>query len=287
MKLLKFSIISPSYNQGRFIRDCIESVRAQSGVEWEHLVMDDGSTDETLAVLKEYPHLQWTTGPNQGPTPVINQGFRRATGDWVMWLNTDDYLLPGALAKVARFAEQHPEADVIYGSFHEVDVQRRISKTFKMFPFDLRMLIHYGCYVGSNACYFRKRTTLDEGFLLDPNFRYVMDGEYFARLGRAGKRFVYLPEVLACFRVHGSNLSLSHASARSVDEWLAFYKRQAETAAIRRAYGFTWFREPINNNVADAALWWFYRLKKIALKVRYRSYWGLAAGALLARLVLD
>ena len=137
---VKFSIVTPSYNQGRYIRDCIESVRSQTGVEWEHLVQDAGSTDETAAVLAEYPHLQVVREPDKGMSDGINRGFLRATGDWVMWLNTDDYLLPGALEKVARFAAQHPVADVIYGGWNFVDGEKKFLKRMKMFPFDLGMM---------------------------------------------------------------------------------------------------------------------------------------------------
>ena len=107
-----FSIITPSYNYAKYVRECIESVKAQEGVTFEHIVYDAGSTDGTLDILREYPHLDVTVEPDRGMSDAINKGFRKAKGKWVMWLNTDDRLLPGALKSVAAFAEQHPEADV-------------------------------------------------------------------------------------------------------------------------------------------------------------------------------
>ena len=75
---MKFSIITPSFNQGRFLPDCVESVLSQSGVEFEHIVTDAGSTDETLDVLKRYPHLQWSSEPDQGMSDGLNKGFLKA-----------------------------------------------------------------------------------------------------------------------------------------------------------------------------------------------------------------
>jgi len=270
---VKFSIITPSFNQGRYIRDCIESVRAQEGVDWEHIVVDACSTDETLSVLQAFPHLQWTSEPDGGMSDGINKGFTRAAGEWVMWLNADDYLLPGALAKVADFAGQHPEADVIYGGWNFVDADRRHQKSMKVFPFDLGMLIYYGCYIGSTACFLRRSTTVGQGFLLNPEFRYVMDTEYYARLGTRGKRFRYLPHVLAGFRVHGNNTSMVNTRDNTMTSILARQKQLAESAAVRRAYG----RRPSGGNPAwdgihDSTLWFAYRLKKILLKIWHRSY---------------
>ena len=269
---MKFSIVTPSLNQGRFLRDCIESVQAQTLVEWEHIVIDAGSTDETLDVLNAYPHLQWISEPDKGQSDGINKGFRRATGDWVMWLNGDDYLLPGALARVAAVAEQHPEADVIYGGWEFVDAEKRVTKRIKIFPVDVRMLVHMGAYIGSTSCFFRRATTIGEGFLLNIHFRQVMDMEYHARLGCAGKRFVYLPEYLAAFRIHGGNLSFQCITGSDIDTVLKRHRHYAEAATVRRVYGITLFGEPFADGVVDAFLWYYFRVKKVVLKLLHGSY---------------
>ncbi len=269
---MKFSIVTASFNHGRFIRDCIESVLAQKGIEFEHIVFDAGSTDETLSILKEYPHLDWVSEPDKGMSDAINKGFRKATGDWVMWLNTDDYLLPGALERVARFIEKNPAADVVYGGWNFVDEEKRFVKTMKLFPFDLMMMIHYGPYIGSTACFFRRKTTIAEGHLLDVKFRFCMDGEYYCRLGKAGKRFAYLPEILADFRIHGQNTSMCHNTMQGMDGIFRYQLLLAENASIRRAYGVTLFRLPMANVGVDVVFWFYYRIKKIVLKVLHGSY---------------
>lgn len=203
---MKFSIVTASYNQGRFIRDCIESVKAQTGVEWEHIIQDAGSTDETLAVLEEYPHLQVTCEKDQGMSDGINRGFLKATGDWVMWLNTDDYLLPGALARVAEFAEKNPTADFIYGDVYFVDATKKLLRVKREHRFDFNVLLFYGCYIQSTATFLRQKI-IKAGHLLDVDYRVVMDFEYYVRLARLGYNIQYVPGALAAFRWHETNTS--------------------------------------------------------------------------------
>lgn len=203
---MKFSIVTASYNQGRFIRDCIESVKSQTGVAWEHIVQDAGSTDETLTVLKEYPHLHVTCEKDKGMSDGINRGFLKATGDWVMWLNTDDYLLPGALAQVADYAARHPAADFIYGDVHFVDAAKNLLRVKREHRFDFNVLLYYGCYIQSTATFLRRKI-IAAGHLLDVDYRVVMDFEYYVRLARLGYRIEYLPAPLAAFRWHGDNTS--------------------------------------------------------------------------------
>lgn len=268
----QFSIVTASYNQGRFIRDCIESVKRQTGVTWEHIVQDANSTDETQAILREYPHLQVTCEKDKGMSDGINRGFLKARGEWVMWLNTDDYLLPGALAKVAEFAAKHPDVDVIYGGWHFVDANKQVTKTIKVFPFDLGMMIHYGCYIGSTACFLRRDSILAAGYLLNVDFHLAMDQEYYARLGKAGKRFRHMRDILAGFRIHDTNTSMRHLKEASMAGILKRQRQLAEGAAVRRFYGRSLFDQPFADAVVDALLWGFYRGKKVMLKLISTSY---------------
>lgn len=231
---MKFSIITPSYNQGRFLPDCVESVLSQKGIECEHIVTDAGSTDETLGVLARYPHLQWTSEPDKGMSDGINKGFRRATGDWVMWLNCDDYLLPGALAKVAAHAMAHPDADVIHGDCLFVKEDKTPIRRKYDTPVDQWDFLFVGCCIPSTSTFYRRRI-LDADHLLDVEYRNCMDWEYYLRLSREGFRFSYLPSALAGFRCHeesttqkhfnrmieeGFRCQQQHVSARGLPQWL-------------------------------------------------------------------
>jgi glycosyltransferase involved in cell wall biosynthesis len=264
--LLDFTIVTASRNYGRFIGDCLASVAAQTGVEVEHLILDGGSTDETAAVVERFPHASFVQEPDGGMSDAINKGFRAARGEWVMWLNADDRLLAGALEKVKQFAASQREADVIYGGWNFIDESGAHERRMTVFPFQRRMLAHLGCYIGSTACFLRRSTTIGEGHVLDTGFRYVMDGEYYNRLAAAGKRFEYLPEILAEFRRHGGNLSLRNRAAGGMAARLELEKQYAESRAIRRHYGLTFFSSEHLNAVVDAGLFHWFLGQKWLLK---------------------
>lgn len=209
---MRFSIVTASFNQGRFIRECIESVRSQ-GVEFEHIVVDACSTDETLDVLRDYPHLKWTSEPDEGQTDAINKGFRRATGDWMMWLNSDDYLRPGALKQVESFIQSHKDADVVYGEciFIAEDGTERVWK--KQHRFSESVLVFCGCYIPSTSCFYHRRV-FERGVWLDPSFKVCMDFDFYVRIMEAGFRFEFIPAALANFRWHESNISTLYRDRR-------------------------------------------------------------------------
>jgi glycosyltransferase involved in cell wall biosynthesis len=215
---MKFSIITPSFNQGRFLPDCVESVLSQTGVEIEHIVTDAGSTDETLEVLERYPHLQWISEPDKGMSDGINKGFRKATGDWVMWLNCDDYLLPDALAKVAKFIETHPNTDVVHGDCIYVNKDKTPIRRKLDTSVDECDLLFVGCCIPSTSTVYR-REIIDAGHLLDLRFRNCMDWEYYLRLIRLGYRYGYLPEALAGFRWYDESTTKKNWQ-RMIDEGL-------------------------------------------------------------------
>lgn len=256
---MKFSIVTPSYNQGRYIRDCIESVRAQKGVDWEHIVMDAGSTDETLPILKEYPHLQWVSEPDKGMSDGINKGFLRATGDWVMWLNTDDYLLPEALAKVARLAASQKEADIIHGECVFVAENKQVIRRKRDHPFDPRILLFYGCYIQSTSTFLNRRI-IQAGHLLDVDYRVCMDFEYYVRLWLLGNRFAYLPEPLAGFRWHETNTSAVHVKRRRQE------RLQVQRDSLKK---MGWKRIP-SETLLDT-LSRIYQAKRVFKRLLYRS----------------
>ena len=117
----KISIVTPSYNQGRFIEDSIQSVLNQNYPNFEHIIIDNCSTDGTLEILKKYPHLDWISESDRGQSHGLNKGFHRSRGEWILWLNADDYCLPGVFEKVSYTFSDYPEFDVIYGEAIFVD----------------------------------------------------------------------------------------------------------------------------------------------------------------------
>lgn len=267
----QFTIVTPSYNYHDYIRECLESVASQEGVTFEHLIFDAGSTDGTLDIIREYPHAKLTVEPDKGMSDAINKGFKAARGKWVMWLNTDDRLLPGALKKVWDFAEQHPEADVVHGAWNFVRKDGSYIRTIKAIPYHFMAIVHRGCYIASTALFLRRETTIDEGFLLNIRYRYVMDGEFYARLGKAKKTFVSLNIPLADFRLHDAQLSAAGTQDCAslgidgdVDAALTNAQREAEPVSIRRAYGITPFKAfhlRALNAVSDCFLNYYYLVR--------------------------
>ncbi|MEI7909905.1 MAG: glycosyltransferase family 2 protein [Verrucomicrobiota bacterium] len=263
---LDFTIVTASYNYGRFIGDCLASVAAQEGVSFEHLVIDACSGDDTAAVVAGYPHAVFVQERDRGMSDGINKGFRRARGKWVMWLNADDRLKPGALRAVKEAADSLRGVDVIYGAWDFMDVAGKFMRRMGMFPFHKHMLIQYGCFIGSTACFYRRESTIDQGFLLDIDFKYCMDGEYYARLAVAGKRFAYLPLVLADFRLHGQSISQANLTARDIGGVLRMQHQIAEVRTIRRVYGWNFGPGRELADVADGLLAVWFRLQRGLLR---------------------
>ena len=196
----------------------------------------------------------------------INKGFLKAQGKWVMWLNADDLLLPGALAEVKRFAEQKEDADVIFGGWNFIDRDGEFIRRMTLFPFRPAILYNHGCYLGSTSTYYKRETTISEGYILNENFKCVMDGEYFSRLSKAGKKFDYLPCVLANFRVHDESISRKHIGRSGIDEVLELQKQYAESRSIRRTYGVKLFGDEMLNGIVEGILANVYRFQKGVLK---------------------
>ena len=263
---MDFTIVTASYNYGHYIGECLQSVAAQEGVSFEHLVMDAGSKDDTAEVVARFPHASFFQEPDKGMTDGINKGFRRAQGKWVMWLNAYDRLKSGALKAVKEFAESQPKADVIYGGWDYMDGEGKFLRRMPAIPFDKRILVQQGCYIGSTACFYRHETTIAEGHLLDDDFGFCMDGEYYARLAHLGKRFASLPEVLADFRLHGESISQQSLGKDDMKNVLRMQRQAAEPRAIRRIYGIKPFKDEAMSNIVDGILYHAYRFKKGVLR---------------------
>jgi hypothetical protein len=171
------------------------------------------------------------------------------------------------LKAVIDFAEKHPEADVIYGGWDYVNSDGKFMRRMPALPFDFRILVQQGCYIGSTACFYRRSTTLDQGHLLDDRFGYCMDGEYYARLAHLGKCFMPIPEILADFRLHDQSISQKSLGKNDMTNVLRMQRQAAEPRAIRRLYGIKPFKDENLSLVVDGLLYHVYRFKKGMLKL--------------------
>jgi glycosyltransferase involved in cell wall biosynthesis len=186
---------------------------------------------------------------------AINKGFDKAGGDWVMWLNADDRLKPGALARMMERLATCDE-DVVFGDFDFVDETGGFIRSIRASRWSKFVHVHHHCLIGSTAAFYRRSTVIEAGHRLRTDFRYVMDGEFYARLDAAGLRFRHVPVPVADFRLHGENASMRHLGMpRDVDQVLAAERQHVESRAIRRVYGITLFSDPYLNGLVDGILW--------------------------------
>lgn len=152
---MHFTIITPSLNYVRFLGECLDSVAGQikgtdavqSEIEIEHIVIDGGSTDESAEVASRFPHVKWIQESDDGMSDAINKGFGRAKGEWVMWLNADDRLKPGALEKMLDELERS-NADVVYGDWDFIDEKGFFSRHVTAPRWSLFVHVHHHCFIG-------------------------------------------------------------------------------------------------------------------------------------------
>lgn len=201
------SIVTPSFNQGAFIEEAIQSVVSQGFSGIEHIIVDNCSTDETPRVLARYPHLKVISEPDQGQSDALNKGFRLAKGELVGWLNADDRYWPGCFQNIWEEARRVTDFEIYYGDYYEVDEKGRALRARKELSFDMFMLkyLHVLC-IPTAASFFRRRI-FEEGNFLEKGYQYAMDYEFFLRLALRGYRFRHIEKYLADFRWHENSKS--------------------------------------------------------------------------------
>lgn len=186
------SVVTPSFNQGRFLRQAIDSVLEQDYPRVEYRVIDGGSTDETLEVLRSYgDRIAWTSEPDDGQADAIRKGFSRSRGEILAWLNADDVYLPGAIARAVLELEAPPRAGLVYGRGSILDEAGAETGLFLgIEPFCLWRLIHTLDYVLQPAAFFR-RSAYEAAGGLDRDLCFAMDWDLWIRLAAvADVRFV-------------------------------------------------------------------------------------------------
>lgn len=226
------SIVTPSLNQGRFLADALDSVIAQAYPEVEHLVVEGGSTDESVVVLEHYaehPHLRVIEDvPPRGQSAAVNVGFRAATGEIVGWLNADDRYCGGAIAASVEALESG-EAALSYGDWQIVDEQGELVRSLTSGSFDRRRLLAGVSGTIAQPTVFFRRELLDRIGYLDESLDFVMDYDFWLRASEV-TQFRYVSRTLAQFRVHPESKTVSRRNS--------FY---AERRRVARAHGGAFF----------------------------------------------
>lgn len=202
---LKISIVTPNYNYGQYIEECILSVLNQDYNNWEHLIVDDGSTDNSVDIINKYvakypEKIKLICQENKGQTAAINVGLKNVTGDIIGWINSDDYYIENVFKKIMYIFQNNPDVDIIFGDVNVVDLSGRFIYRIRHFEFNFyyAALFGFSKSLTSNAVFWRKSVQQEVG-LLDPTLKVNMDGEFFSRLCR-GRKLYFLKEPLANFR---------------------------------------------------------------------------------------
>ncbi|QJW94104.1 glycosyltransferase [Frigoriglobus tundricola] len=259
------SIVTPSFNQGAFVRQTIDSVLAQDYPHIDYRVVDGGSTDETVAVLKSYgTRVRWVSEKDRGQAHAINKGMAEARGEIRAYLNSDDLLRPGAVRRVVEHFQTRPACDLVYGRDAFIDAAGAYVGMYPTADYSFAALAD-GCCISQPATFWRKRLA-DRIGPFDESLHLVMDYDYWLRADRAGGTLEHIPDVLAHTRLHRQTktsgggapaafqaryhrevfaVCLRHAgfvSSRYVYGWLL--------AAVFNAHPWTWrYEEPITRIV--------------------------------------
>ena len=258
----KISIITPSYNQGQFLEETILSVLNQNYPNLEYIIIDGGSTDNSVEIIKKYEKYlaYWVSEKDNGQTHAINKGLKRATGDILAYLNSDDIYLPGILVKIAEFFENNPKIDIVYGDCHIINERGELVKKKKEIAFDYLMgcMIGFGIIIIQPSTFFKKGAVGDVGYF-NENLHFVMDANYWFRCTQKGLRFKHISQFISGFRWHLNSKTKSQLNSilqQKRKERLRLLESAYNTLAISRIIPFK-FSKPIRST---------YRLKRVAIK---------------------
>jgi glycosyltransferase involved in cell wall biosynthesis len=218
------SIVTPSYNQGRYLEETIESVIGQSYSNIEYFVVDGGSKDNSVDLIRKYQDRikWWVSEPDHGQTDAINKGFARARGDVFAWINSDDTYEPGAIAEAVDFLQNHLEIGMVYGNANFIDSEGNIIGRFNSQQTSYRRLRRGGVYIPQQAAFWRGKLWQQVG-PLDPDYYFAMDYDLWVRLARISQ-IHYLPRLWANFRLHQDAKTI-FADDRCWPEMLQIHKR--------------------------------------------------------------
>lgn len=203
------SIVTPSYNQGRFIEETIVSVITQDYPCIEYIVMDGGSNDQTLDILRNYTgQVAWYSERDRGQSAAINKGLRLAKGEILAYLNSDDTYLPGAITRAVHYLTvENPDLPFVYGEGYHITAEGSIIERYPTEPFNFGRLVET-CYICQPTTFW-KRDVMDTIGLFNENLHFALDYEYWIRIAKQYGTLGYLPEYLANSRLYQETKTLS------------------------------------------------------------------------------
>lgn len=230
------SIVTPSFNQASFLEATILSVIGQDYSPIEYMIIDGGSTDGSVDIIKKYENklAYWASEPDKGQADAINKGWLRCKGDIVAYLNSDDTYEPGAIKAAVEIFNQYPSIHFVYGDLNVIDENGRFISRFSAPDFKMRTFIGDNCYTRQPTTFFRM-AALKEAGMLNTNMHYAFDYELFIRIcSQFDARRI--PRVMANFRRHKDSKTLSGQANNSEYTFWPEEKKLLEAAAENAAF---------------------------------------------------
>jgi len=240
--MMKFSIVTITLNSERYLDKTIRSVLSQDYPDMEYILIDGGSTDGTLDLIRAYAgrdsRIRWTSEADQGIADAMNKGIRLATGDVISHLHSDDYYATThVLSRVAAQFDQHPEALWLTGGEYIVDEQGNTLQEIKVRRYSYRKLVR--CNFILHPATFVRKEGFRRGGLFDIKKRYAMDYDLWLRLGKLGAP-ITVDRPLACFRLHAGSLS-SAETEKAFDEALQIRKALLKKQPVRFFFHYLYY----------------------------------------------
>jgi glycosyltransferase involved in cell wall biosynthesis len=237
-KYPRISIVTPSYNQGEFLEETIRSVLLQGYPNLEYIIIDGGSTDATIDIIKKYePYIAyWVSEPDRGQSHALNKGIQHATGTVLGWQNSDDFYQPNAFRHAITALQQDPTIDVVYGYVGYVDSHSQFVRHNIASEFNLLNMLPY-INMCNQSMFFRFNSVTKAQISIDESFQHGMDVELFWRLAAHNFKFKFAPEIEASFRLHDAakgSTQLDVAATDNVRIFLSIYSDSRFPQPVRQ-----------------------------------------------------
>jgi glycosyltransferase involved in cell wall biosynthesis len=247
-KLPIVSIVTPSYNQGQFIEETIRSVLLQGYPNLEYIIIDGGSTDGTADIVRKYEDrlTYWVSEKDNGPAQAINKGFARAEGQILAWLNSDDFLLPGAIGRIVEIRKNNPSAVALVGGCYRINPTGRILSVVIPQGLNRDCLADWGHggFFYQPSCFFAAEAWYETG-PLDENLLFAFDLDFWLRLSSMGA-FASTAEIISAAIIHKDAKTQAHRLEMRAETIAVQVKHGYQEAAINRLV--RWLEDPSLNS---------------------------------------